>query len=249
MRIRYMSDLHMEMRSSYPVTITSIGEDVVVLAGDIGVGCWGIEWAKLAFWGRPVIYVLGNHEYYRYSFRFLPEKARHAAAVSNVHFLENDSVLIGGYRFLGCTLWTDFELFGAQARGDAMQTAEQSMRDYRLITYGRSKVTPELTRARCLESVEWLRSTISSSDEPTVVVTHMAPTIASKDPQRRPDDLTPCFHNAFEDLIQPPVSAWIHGHNHYSTRVAVNGIPVMSNQRGYPGEGLTFSWDCYIDLP
>jgi hypothetical protein len=33
---------------------------------------------------------------------------------TNFRFLENDSVEIGGYRFFGCTLWSDMELLNDQ---------------------------------------------------------------------------------------------------------------------------------------
>ena len=57
MKIRQLSDLHLE---TGPFTWEDQGEDVVVLAGDIGVGVAGIEWAKTIT--KPVVYVAGNHE-------------------------------------------------------------------------------------------------------------------------------------------------------------------------------------------
>jgi hypothetical protein len=45
MRIRYMSDLHSECTEYQPPTISSICEDIVILAGDIGVGIEGASWA------------------------------------------------------------------------------------------------------------------------------------------------------------------------------------------------------------
>ncbi len=66
MKIRYLSDLHVEFTGYMPSWIPPIGEDMVVLAGDIGVGVKGIEWAQQAFRDRTVLYVLGNHEFYRY---------------------------------------------------------------------------------------------------------------------------------------------------------------------------------------
>ena len=107
MKIRQLSDLHLE---TGPFTWTDQGEDVVVLAGDIGVGTAGIEWAKTI--PKPVIYVAGNHEYWRLDFDENLKAMRSAAKDSNVHFLENDEVFltVNGetIRFLGCSLWTDF---------------------------------------------------------------------------------------------------------------------------------------------
>ena len=61
MKLHILSDLHTEFASfSAPDT----GADVVILAGDIGVGLDGIQWAASQFPKVPVIYVPGNHEYY-----------------------------------------------------------------------------------------------------------------------------------------------------------------------------------------
>ena len=61
MKIHILSDLHTEFSDFDPPETDA---DVVVLAGDIGVGPSGIEWAADHWLDRPVIYVAGNHEYY-----------------------------------------------------------------------------------------------------------------------------------------------------------------------------------------
>lgn len=80
--IRVLSDLHVEFTGYQPAILPSVGEDLVVLAGDIGVGVHGLRWAQRAFADRQVIYVLGNHEYYDHSFTDLLNQAR---AVSDVN--------------------------------------------------------------------------------------------------------------------------------------------------------------------
>lgn len=58
MKIHVLSDLHLE---TGPYEIPHHMQcDVIVAAGDIGVGTEGIEWLKTL--GKPVVYVLGNHE-------------------------------------------------------------------------------------------------------------------------------------------------------------------------------------------
>ena len=42
--------------------------DLVILAGDVNLGTKGIEWIKSTIKNIPVIYVLGNHEYYKGSY-------------------------------------------------------------------------------------------------------------------------------------------------------------------------------------
>ena len=63
MKLHILSDLHTEFADFDP---PETGADVVVLAGDIGVGTDGIEWAARQYSETPAVYVSGNHEYYEY---------------------------------------------------------------------------------------------------------------------------------------------------------------------------------------
>ena len=62
MRIRVFSDLHLEVSPWIP---REVNADVIVMAGDIHTKERGIEWALSEFKNRPILYVLGNHEYYQ----------------------------------------------------------------------------------------------------------------------------------------------------------------------------------------
>ena len=105
MKVHILSDLHLEAASFVP-PITHA--DVIILAGDIGVGCQGIEWARDAF-EVPVIYVPGNHEYHDLSFSMGEhrEDMLRATSGSQVSLLDNDVTVINGVRFIGTTMWTD----------------------------------------------------------------------------------------------------------------------------------------------
>lgn len=109
MRIHLLSDLHLE---TGPYVIPEDLEfDILVAAGDISDRPeQAIEFLKSV--GKPVVYVLGNHDYWSkngdidMAERLAELKA--LAAGSNVHILENESVVIDDTRFLGCTLWTGY---------------------------------------------------------------------------------------------------------------------------------------------
>ncbi|MHA7833236.1 MAG: metallophosphoesterase [Algiphilus sp.] len=249
-RIRYASDLHIEFPGHTPPTLAPIGEDLVVLAGDVSVGTAGITWAAEAFAGRPVLYVLGNHELYGHDFhRFVAQARDAAAATENVQLLENDAAWFGDLRVLGCTLWTDFGAHGDRER--SMGEAQRAMSDYRVIHVDERPLQPADVLDRCQASRAWLEAELRASDAPTLVVTHMAPSahedlvnpfFGARDP------LTPAFANAFEHLIAPPVVAWIFGHHHYCLNTTIDGVRIVSNQRGYPGEGCDFAWDRVLEL-
>ncbi|MEM9690500.1 MAG: metallophosphoesterase, partial [Pseudomonadota bacterium] len=109
MKLHILSDIHVEFEAFVPPATDA---DVIVLAGDIHVGRKGLDWALEQFPDKPVIYVLGNHEYYGKAVPKLTNELQKIAANTNVHLLERSSVEIDGVTFLGSTLWTDFELFG-----------------------------------------------------------------------------------------------------------------------------------------
>jgi len=250
MKIRVLSDLHLEFTRYQPAELPSCGEDLVALAGDIGEGVKGIQWARKAIPDRPVIYVCGNHEFYKQDWDRLLVEARAEAVGSNIHFLENDSVELGGLIVLGCTLWTDFRSMGAMVRTQAMGVAAHEMADYRLIRRDgrRIRLSPVDSALRCQDSKAWLDRQISLADRPVLVVTHHAPSVRTTNPTFALDLSNASFHNDFDTLIRPPVVAWIHGHSHFSCEAVINGIRVLSNQKGYPHEALDFNWDYLIEI-
>ncbi|MBD1431569.1 metallophosphoesterase [Sphingobacterium sp. DN00404] len=63
--------------------------DVLVLAGDIDIGTKGITWLNSLGLQIPVIYILGNHEYYKGSYPRTLHKIKEYAKNSNIHVLES----------------------------------------------------------------------------------------------------------------------------------------------------------------
>ncbi|MDP6044649.1 MAG: metallophosphoesterase, partial [Phycisphaerae bacterium] len=129
MKIQLLSDLHVEFEDyDYPET----DADVVVLAGDVHTRDRGLKWAIEHIRDKPVIYVLGNHEFYGRTYPKHIEAVKALAAGGNVHVLENDAVSIDQVNFLGCTLWTDFEIL-CDPRVAGYHCQER-MTDFRKIT-------------------------------------------------------------------------------------------------------------------
>jgi hypothetical protein len=86
MKLHILSDLHTEFSDFSP---PGTDADVVVLAGDIGVGTGGIDWAKRQFSDARVLYVPGNHEYYGHDIGDTDLLA--AVAPANVQVLNDDT--------------------------------------------------------------------------------------------------------------------------------------------------------------
>jgi Icc-related predicted phosphoesterase len=233
MRLQILSDLHLEFG---PYELEPAKADVVILAGDIHVGGDGIEWMHRQFPGRPVIYVLGNHEFYHHSIFKLTETLKRETSGSPIHLLENEAVEIDGVTFLGCTLWTDFRM--SRDQDAAMLVADQGMSDYHLIKgkSGKWLFRPWESVKLFEESVGWLKTELSRHDPArTVIVTHHAPSPHSIEPFRVGDALNAAFVSDLDDFIKESgVPLWIHGHTHYNVDYKIGATRIYSNQRGYP---------------
>jgi len=235
MRLRVLSDLHLEFGE---YRLPAADADVVVLAGDIDLGRDGRAWARANFPATPVVYVLGNHEFYRHALPELTETLRRECDGSHIHILENHAVELHGWTFLGCTLWSDFRLRGN--RVGAMRVAEQTMSDYVVITHsGRNRPLCAVDTAELHdESVAWLERELRAHDPArTIVVTHHAPSGRSIPPFYAGSPLNAAFASNLDSLVEiSGVPLWIHGHTHFNVDYAIGRTRVLSNQRGYPDE-------------
>jgi predicted phosphodiesterase len=193
-----------------------------------------VVWAREAF-ARPVIYVPGNHEYYRGHFKRTLAKMKAQADGTHIRLLDGEECVIGGVRFLAATLWTDFGATGNPVL--AQWEAEQHMTDYHLIrTHHYRRLRPADTLADHFRARAFLRDKLAEPfSGPTVVVTHHAPSMASIAPAFRdlPGHLNASYVSDLEELLGPPAGLWIHGHTHASLDYESNGTRVVCNPRGY----------------
>ena len=203
-RLHVISDVHREF-GAYELP-PDLDFDILVAAGDIGEAEASVKW--LAQCGKPVVYVMGNHEFYGREFDDVVKAARAAARGTRVKVLERTAVTLQGVRFLGTTLWTSF----GDWHPGLVQQAYFQMNDYRHIRATRwhgspanlawlrrhcrtarlpvpeAPVAPDASRPfhpaiayrEHLRSMAWLRRQLDTPfDGPTVVVTHHAPTLRS----------------------------------------------------------------------
>ena len=233
MKLHVLSDLHTEFADFSPPETDA---DVVILAGDIGVGLGGIEWVARRFSEVPVIYVPGNHEFYNHDIGLTNELK--ATAPANIHVLNNDRLELDGVQFLASTLWTDFKLHGEVEAWSARQRANQLIIDFDLIENGRRRFTPDDSVAVHETSKAWLLGELERKfDGPTVVVTHHLPASTSIAERYANDSLNPAFASRLEDVIEKyRPELWIHGHTHVPCDYLLFDTRVVCNPRGYPGE-------------
>lgn len=244
MKIRILSDLHLEAAPFDPPPAPA---DVVVLAGDIDNGAAGIEWAKGRF-DAPVLYVAGNHEPYDGEFHATQAALRAAAGGTGIRFLDCGEAVLGGVRFLGCTLWTDFALNGEAGRKLALEKYAGWLVDFRAIRWRDRMFAADDSVALHDAHRAWLASRLLARfPGPTVVVTHHPPHPGSIAPKFAAHPLNPAFVSNLEHLMGR-ARLWIHGHTHCALDYTVRGTRVVCNARGYPGEDTAFVPDLVVEV-
>lgn len=234
-KLHILSDLHLEFSRFDPIETDA---DVIVLAGDIWKGANGIRWARGQWENKPIIYVPGNHEFYHMERVSTLAEMRDAAREYGVHLLDNDEVIIDGpedsVRLLGATLWTDFELGGADAKPWAMHEGGRGLNDFRLINEGEEIFSPQRSIELHRESLSWLDKMLAEpfASGKTVVVTHHLPSILSVADRFKNDMLSACFASNLDHLFGK-MDLWVHGHTHDTFDYVSNGTRVVCNPRGY----------------
>jgi hypothetical protein len=213
-------------------------------------------WARKTFGGRPVVYVSGNHELYGQVLQTAEAQLQDEAQAHGVHWLQCAGVVIGGVRFLGCTLWTDLRLpilyrCTGELRSNAdlaMSEAQDRLADFDAISFrsrspralagGRGGAGPwrplDMLRTHYAHR-RWLAAALAVPfDGPTVVVTHHAPSLQSVVERWRDDPLSACYASQLPRRFFSVPSLWVHGHTHTSHRYRIGRCQVVCNPRGYP---------------
>ncbi|WP_151632519.1 metallophosphoesterase [Noviherbaspirillum aerium] len=233
MKVQIASDLHLDLlQEQFPGyrAVEHTDADVLVIAGDIHHGDAAI--AAFADWPVPVIYVNGNHETYHEHYPGLIARLRAASAASGIHYLEGDACVIGGVRFLGCCLWTDYR-FGEMGQEAAMAEAEKILYDHRLIRTDEGLFSATAALRMHEASRDWLAEKLDEGfDGPTVVVTHHSPHPNSVHPRFAGSPLNAAFVSDLSPLMGK-AKLWIHGHVHDSFDYELAGTRVIANPRGY----------------
>ena len=273
MKIHLLSDLHLETHPHF-MPMPAAGADVLVLAGDIGSyqdgsmlldhhdADFGLaRFSPLHGWPTPVLFVPGNHEYDNLDWDEAHARLQATCTRLGITWLEREVIEMGGVRFMGCTLWSDFDALGPlagqalpekipahfshpnspytrqlKARDKAFRAADYYLRKAKT-TRARQAFLSEAVRTLALQSQDWLAKQLAMPFAgPTVVVTHFAPSLLSADPRYGRTPSTAGFCNALDHLL-PQAQLWLHGHLHCPMDYTQQGCRVVANPLGYARKG------------
>ena len=253
-----MSDLHLEGHPAYR-PVPAPDAELLVLAGDIGSYQPGSRLADDDFglarfsprqgWPVPVLYVPGNHEYDALDFDATHARLRDTCERLGITWLEREEVVVGRTRFVGTTLWADFDALvvrPGEPEPTLQEVLKQRHKAFRAANYylrkaaamrGGEMMLAEGWREQALVCQQWLRTALAPPfDGTTVVVTHFAPSLRSADPRYGVTPATAGFCNSLEDLL-PLANFWLHGHLHCQHDYVEGGCRIIANTLGYASKG------------
>ncbi len=250
MHLWILSDLHVEFGGWAPPDPVP-EHDAVIVAGDVGerLASRVLPWLRATFPGpQPVLYVPGNHDFYRTTLQREIVAARTIAAELGLHLLaEGESVILDRTRFIGGTLWTDYAL-RPDLRAHAMATANDriaGMNDHRrikaIVEGGYNAFRPVL--AARIHAVQRARIEAVLAEPfagPSVVITHHAPNERSLRNGAWRAVLDAAYASDLTTTLEGPnaPALWIHGHVHTSSDYRLGHTRVVANPRGYVTSGV-----------
>ena len=184
-----------------------------------------------------VVLVWGNHDYYRENLDTMHgEVLDKTSNISNLHILNNNSVVFGSDVIIGATLWTDFN------NQDPLIVIYSTliMNDYRYIKTGddHSRLLPQRILEEHNKSLEYIKNSleeVKQGNQDVIVVTHHHPTLQTNIGSRYNNPaMINLYHSDLDWLIEKyHPKYWICGHTHESTSVQIGDTLVVANCRGY----------------
>lgn len=279
MKIQLLSDLHLESHPDFHPR-PAPGAQLLILAGDIGSyqrgsrlpgADFGLErFAPRLGWPVPVLYVPGNHEYDNLDFDATHARLRETCCRLGITWLDREVLVLDGVRFIGTTLWSDFDALAAppgQPQPDLARALKLREKAFRAANFYLEKAAcsrhgqpfmAQEVRQEALACQAWLQAALAQPFQgPTVAVTHFAPSLRSADPRYGLVPGTAGFCNVLDHLL-PLADLWIHGHLHCRNDYEVpapnrpGGVcRVVANALGYfsKGEQEHFDPGFTIEVP
>lgn len=253
MKIRAISDIHLEFDDYAIPSAPDDLETVLVLAGDIclinGIARHTGFFEQINGQFRTILYVPGNHEYYNSDLRDgLENLKQNLSQFDRIHVLNNECLHIDNVTFVCSTMWSNFE------NNDwfSKQHCRMGCSDFILIKENGKQITPDKLLHKFETSKTWIFASIfeqKEQDRKVVVVTHHGCTHASTHPRYAMSPINGLFvSNLEKEIFHSEPDIWIHGHVHDSFDYQVGKTRVVTNPRGYSPHQINKLFDPFLTL-
>ncbi|MFA5750141.1 MAG: metallophosphoesterase [Candidatus Shapirobacteria bacterium] len=259
MRVQIFSDLHLEFYASVrgkldPPLYFAINPEaeLLIIAGDLTISPEAsrvfFQWLADKHPDLPVLYVLGNHEFYDHDLAAYHEYKK-MCSLPNVHVLDNEACVLQNIVFVGSTLWSDLS--------NPLQAfrVRHLLTDYDRIRHQGGMIIPDMITQQHRIAVKFISRALAKpqfADKKQVVITHHCPTYASI-----PDEMHQSMSfvedayasNLAELMLTFSPQVWVHGHVHTAVDYLVGDTRVISNPYGYPQQrAVGYRGDLLLDL-
>lgn len=247
MAIRLVSDLHMEFADFELPPLDTDKDDVLILAGDIGLIDSPPTFKRVKEWMesnrfKKVIHICGNHEYYGSSIlraRTKLQKEIFAHSPLAHVGVENEVIRVDDVSFICATLWTDYN----GGNPVIMQIVRGALNDYHYIRTGSfnepylRRINPHDLYNDHMISRGFIFDNISkekAAGQKVVVVTHHGPSTKSIHESYNGDPINWGYISDLEmKIMDAEPILWVHGHTHHSFDYTIGRTRVITNPRGY----------------
>lgn len=260
-KVLVLSDLHLEFSN---FNVENKEYDIIVLAGDISQDFSILEsFISKLDENKKIIFVPGNHEYEgRRMEEVIPKIKELSKDFKNFQPLQNETVDIEGIRFIGTTLWSNFESSGINNKEEVKKWAKFNVVDFsyifkkKILPNGERYVpiNPEDMEEEFNKAYDFLSYELKNNptDLTKFVVTHFAPHKNSIHKKYGKDMGSPYWCNDLESLMGFS-DYWVHGHTHDSFNYNVEGTQVICNPRGVSkifniSENVNFDKDFILNI-
>jgi predicted phosphohydrolase len=241
MNFQIASDLHIECQDTIPDPLSLItpSADILILAGDIGsiykLNQLRLFLTKLCGYFKIVVYILGNHEYYRTkecvshkqdSMKNLYKKFVYLEKIiDNFYVLNRSSLQIGNVCIVGCTLWSKPKIKIPQY---IVRIQEMNNKTY---------------TKKYKEDLNYIETMIKYCDDKKlklIVVTHYCPTYSIIPEKKLKEKYISLYASNLDYLLtKEKVHTWVCGHIHSNFDIiSNNGTHVVGNQLGKPRDDV-----------
>lgn len=235
MKIRYLSDLHLEFIKPHKLAnfikkIIPNNDEICILAGDIGNPYQPnydtfMKFIDKSF--KKTFVIPGNHEYY--NTKLMNETNLHMEnyfnQYKNISFLNNNHEIYNNYCFIGTTLWT-------KITNPVYEINDvYNIPNFDYIKYNRLNML----------SKDFLENIVKNNNN-CIIITHHVPSVDLIDPKYKTPKMLPynqwfyCDMNDFIKDNTDKIKCWIYGHTHMPAYNLIYGIPFLCNPIGYPNE-------------
>jgi len=252
MRLRYLSDLHLEFIKPEDVKqflnkIAPGPNEIAILAGDIGNPRrpnYDVFMKYMSANFKRTYVIAGNHEYYcmnephtiDQTNRLLKEYFRR---YDNVRFLQNEYDHYDNKCFIGTTLWTN------------ITRSKPVINDVYYIPGLDRKIYNRMN----LESVEFLETALQRPEnKECVVITHHLPSGSLIDPRYTTSPFShynEWFYCDLDKMIKrdsAKIKCWFYGHTHTPNKTNIGDTIFACNPIGYIDENEDHDFGAIVEL-